>query len=387
MLPAALLCVDASASAARPKYLRAMDEVWVARALSEYRDREGMRRGDFDEAWSRKVEPMLLAAGARRRAADGLKYLLDRSAQDRIASAVAPEALRAEVFPLAATGLARDQVLANVAAQFGIRAEDVEAALFADLPRAREVVVPAALDAATWMERYNLGLVQGLLLRSSLVTVDLQDLARSVVRYAKLRGLLALFQPTEGGVRMALSGPLSLFRNTLKYGHALAQFLPAVCVSAGYHLEARCSLAEREMTVVVTRGDPLPRVHALPKEVDSAVEKALLRDLRRMKTRWTVARETVALRAGAHLFFPDFTLTSGSRRVFVEVVGFYTQEYLRRKLAAVAAAGMGNLVLCVSDALDVEGDVPGAAACMRYRRRVDAAALIEMVEQVATADA
>lgn len=388
MLPAALLCVDVSAGEARPKYLRSADEVWVARALSEYRDREGMPRGDFDEAWSQKVEPALLAAGARRRAAEGIKYILDRAARDRIASAVAPEDIRAEVFPLAATGLPREEVLANVAERLGMRAEDVETGLFADLPRAREVVAPATLDTAACMESYNLALVQGLLLRSSLVTVRLRELARSVVRYAKLRGLLAMFHPSDEGLRMELSGPLALFHSTLKYGHALAQFLPAVCVSAGYHLEARCALAEREITVVVTAGDPIPRVHALPKEVDSAVEKALLRDLRRMKTRWTVARETTALRAGEHLFFPDFTLSTGTERVFVEVVGFYTQEYLRRKLAAVASAGAAKLVLCVSDALEVpfEGDIPGAAACLRYRRRVDATALMEMVERVAAAN-
>ncbi len=385
MLPAALLCVDTSPGEVRPKYLRSADEPWVARALSEYRDREGMPRGDFDDAWAQRVEPALVGAGARRRAAEGLKYILDRAARDRIASTAAPETLRAEVFPLAASGLPRDEVLAKVAERLGLCPEDVEAGLFADVPRARAVVPPAALDVAAWMEKYNLALVQGLLLRSSLVTVELRELARGVVRYAKLRGLLAMFRPNDTGLHMELSGPLSLFRSTLKYGHALAQFLPAVCSSAGYHLEARCALAERESTVVVRSGDPLPRLHTLPKEVDSAVEKALLRDLRRMKTRWTVARETTALRAGDHLFFPDFTLSSGSTRVFVEVVGFYTQEYLRRKLAAVASAGAAKLVLCVSDALEVpfEGDIPGAAACLRYKRRVDAAALIEVVEGVA----
>ncbi len=118
----------------------------------------------------------------------------------------------------------------------------------------------------------------------------------------------------------------------------------------------------------------------LPREVDSAVERALIRDLRRMGTAWTVLRETAALRAGSHLFFPDLTLNSGERRVFVEVVGFYTREYLERKLAAIAAAGLRNLVLCVDDSLHTPAEIPGAAACLRYRRRVDAAALLALVE-------
>ena len=62
-------------------------------------------------------------------------------------------------------------------------------------------------------------------------------MVRSVVRYAKLRGLLATFAVAErGGLRMEASGPLALFRHTLKYGHALAMFFPVLVSTPSFGL-------------------------------------------------------------------------------------------------------------------------------------------------------
>jgi uncharacterized protein len=387
-------CSPNTPTLVRPRYLRARDEVWVHRALTEYRDRAGQPRAAFDTAWAAQVEPRLQAAGAGLRGARGLKQLLDRTSKDQVPCTVLPETIRAHVFPLAATGLDRAEVFEQAGIALGLHAESAEAGLFADRLGARLVqgsqlaqgaqarAGAGAGTAAEWVERYNLALVQGLLMRCEYLTVELLEAIRSVVRYAKLRGLLALFFHEPERVRIELSGPLALFRNTLKYGRTLANFFPAVCVAPGYRAYARCRLDTGTVTVVVASGDPIARTHVLPRDVDSAVERALIRDLRRVGAPWSVSRETAALRAGNHLFFPDLTLTLGDRRVFVEVVGFYTQEYLERKLAAVAAAGLRNLVLCVDESLPVTAEIPGAAAYLRYRRRVDAAALLALVSEL-----
>ncbi len=52
----------------------------------------------------------------------------------------------------------------------------------------------------------NLALVQGILLRANQVTIELRESIRAVVRYAKLRGLLAEF-PQRGPRRFARSSP------------------------------------------------------------------------------------------------------------------------------------------------------------------------------------
>jgi predicted nuclease of restriction endonuclease-like RecB superfamily len=94
----------------------------------------------------------------------------------------------------------------------------------------------------------------------------------------------------------------------------------------------------------------------------------------------------VPVRAGKRLFFPDFTFSRGSQTVHAEIVGYYTREYLARKTAALEAAGMRNLVICVDDALDCgEAAFAAGGRILRYRRRVDARALLSAVESVAAA--
>jgi uncharacterized protein len=237
-------------------------------------------------------------------------------------------------------------------------------------------------SAAEWIEHYNLALVQGLLMRSELLTVEMSTAVRSVVRYAKLCGLLTLFEQDRDTLRMHVSGPLTLFRNTLKYGRVLANFFPAVCVNPGYRVQAQCRLTTGTANVVVQSGDPIARSHVLPREVDSAVERALVADIRRVASPWQILRETVALHANGHVFFPDFTLQHGRHRVLVEIVGFYTQEYLDKKFAAIASANVGNLILCIGDKLPVPVTIPGAAACLRYKRRVDARALLALADSL-----
>jgi len=381
LLPAALLSLDAVGDGfSSPRYLRSRDEVWVRRAAGEYADLVGQSRAAVERAWTERVEPALRAAGASRFSALGLKHILDRTYQSEVRAAAAPERIRDVVFPLAARGGSREDVLERASEELRITAREIDTGLFADRADAKILVAPRAeTSAAELVLAYNLALVQGLLLRAERVRVDVTESVRAVVRYAKLRGLLATFTVSdEGGTRMDASGPLALFRNTLKYGRALATFFPTLTATPTYRLEARCQLAGRSALVRVATGDPVPRVHALPRESDSAVERALVRDVRRLGTPWTIERETTVLRAGSRLFFPDFTLVRGTERVLVEVVGYYTPEYLARKCESLRLARAPRLIVCVDDALDCGEGGFASTTVLRFRKRVDAVRLLEL---------
>jgi predicted nuclease of restriction endonuclease-like RecB superfamily len=78
----------------------------------------------------------------------------------------------------------------------------------------------------------------------------------------------------------------------------------------------------------------------------------------------------------------DFTLRHASGfSALVEVVGFYTPEYLRSKLAALRASASRPLIVCLDDSLAcADGDVSGTV--LRFKRRIDAAALVGIAEQL-----
>jgi predicted nuclease of restriction endonuclease-like RecB superfamily len=85
---------------------------------------------------------------------------------------------------------------------------------------------------------------------------------------------------------------------------------------------------------------------------DSKWERSLADDFRKRfgaaRSDWTLSRETAPVDAGDELFFPDFTLRhADGREALVELVGFWTPEYLEAKARKVEAARLDNLVLVV----------------------------------------
>jgi predicted nuclease of restriction endonuclease-like RecB superfamily len=60
----------------------------------------------------------------------------------------------------------------------------------------------------------------------------------------------------------------------------------------------------------------------------------------------------------------------------LEIVGFWTPDYLRRKLALYREARLSNLILCIDQARACdENRLPGGAAIVSLRPHVDTAAV------------
>lgn len=129
-------------------------------------------------------------------------------------------------------------------------------------------------------------------------------------------------------------------------------------------------------------GDPI-FPSSEPRRFDSSLEERFARDFARLARDWVIIREPEPVDAGGRLFFPDFAVhprLDPSRRWFVEIVGFWTPEYIANKLERLRRARISNLVLCIDAERNVaDSDVPSNAAVVRYRRRVDAAKVLEIV--------
>ncbi|MBX3131528.1 MAG: DUF790 family protein [Polyangiaceae bacterium] len=97
----------------------------------------------------------------------------------------------------------------------------------------------------------------------------------------------------------------------------------------------------------------------------------------------TLRREPEAIEVGGRLVFPDFALCHRrhpSRSWLLEIVGFWTPEYLTRKLAALRAIAGGRFIVCADAKLGVgrEHHVPGEV--IAYRRRIDVREVIRLIE-------
>src|SRR6185369_17688473 len=116
-------------------------------------------------------------------------------------------------------------------------------------------------------------------------------------------------------------------------------------------LRASCALRGRIADVTLASGDPVFPA-APPAPFDSRLEQHFARDLARLAPDWDIIREPEPLRAGATLIFPDFLLrhrVHPERRALVELIGFWTPQYLAAKLAHLREARLPAFVLCIDD--------------------------------------
>jgi predicted nuclease of restriction endonuclease-like RecB superfamily len=367
-----------------PRYLTDKDEVWVRELLGEYDGLVGRPAREAEGEAKERIVESARRAGAAPRAALGVVRLCERLWRRRLEAPRPPRKLRSVVFACAAGGRPREESLAEAERLLGVDRQRIVAALFADRRAERIVTAPSSAPSPREMvQRYNLALLQGLLLRATELTVTARSRVHVVVRFAKLQRLLCTYEGTGDALRLHLSGPLSVLRHTTKYGLALARFVPAAIATPGWSFDATCRLDGRDARLAATCADPVASSHALPRDFDSAVERNLARDVRRMRTPWTLARETAVFEHGGRSFFPDFTLSRGTDRVLVEIVGYYTPEYLSAKLRALREANVPRFVVCVDESLACASEDIRADVVLRYKRHVDAAALIAAAERVA----
>jgi uncharacterized protein len=332
------------------------------------------------ELEARLREPVPGAPGDKHRL---VAHVLLAGSRSRIHSAIPPREARAVVFSAAAREPVRprSEIIAASAADRQIEPAALAAALFADLPGERLAMPPAILDLGELALRSNLLLAQALLARAFKLRISLEGNTRAVVRHAALRGLLCSVSRGESGdgAVLEVSGPFALFRRTLLYGRALGSLVPVLAWTRRFRLEAECDVRRRTATVTLATGDPIfPSPE--PRRFDSQVEERFARDFGRAAPAWTIIREPEPIAAGGHLIFPDFVIhprSDPARRWLLEIVGFWTPEYLAKKMERLREARIPNLVLCIDEERNVgEGDLPGATKVIRYRRRIDPAAVL-----------
>ena len=368
-----------------PHFLTDADHPWLRALLDEYARSCGRPRRELEQ---RLAEPLPFASpDTKRRLACGV---LDGLFTTRALSKVEPRRARAALFASSAASPERDRAwhVATVSRELAVTADELESALFADVPSERRLVEPSRPPhPAELALRANLALAQRLLFRSTRLRIEMEGNSRAIVRLAKLGGLLcsvdaaAAATGSEGAV-LEVSGPLALFRHTLLYGRRLASLLPGLAWCRRFRLAAEVAVGARRLVLRLATGDPLFPAEE-PRRYDSKLEERFAREFMRAAPEWHLVREPEPLRAGRSLVFPDFALThreDPSRRWLVEIAGFWTPGYVATKLARLREANVANLILCLDEERDCgDGALPDGARLVRYRRKIDVATVVAIV--------
>jgi hypothetical protein len=68
-------------------------------------------------------------------------------------------------------------------------------------------------------------------------------------------------------------------------------------------------------------------------EPDIAFDSAIEKEFYQLGFKgWTVRREPAVLQAGQYAFIPDFSLERNGIKIYVEIIGFWTPEYIKNKI-------------------------------------------------------
>lgn len=242
----------------------------------------------------------------------------------------------------------------EIAKELGKPWEAIDRQLFADimefhrLKEFRGYGSPAALLA-----RYNVAQAQVALFDAVVMTVWAKEDLKSILRYAKLARLMhAIRRESSGEYRFDFNGPASIFSHTHRYGAAMARFLPGLLSCRGWRMQALLKPGQWSRRVTFELDTTCGLTSPVPQaaEFDSKTEEAFSQRWgNEPREGWRLERESEILHAGQKIFVPDFVFVhEDERRVLLEVIGFWTPEYLKQKEETLRAFNRQRILLAVA---------------------------------------
>lgn len=211
--------------------------------------------------------------------------------------------------------------------------------IYGDLPDFELLTAFRELEPKELLCRYNTALVQGLLMNTAQLTIDLPGAEtaelRKLVKFMKFFRLLAeITAPRPGEIRLQVSGPFTLLENSRKYALQLASFFPAVLKMKRFHLTAEIRLPGRTGKLELSEKENLVSHYRelaayVPEEI-----RIFHRVFRERSSEWTIVGETPFINTGGEICFPDLSFRRADGRVcHLELFHRWHRGTLPRRMA------------------------------------------------------
>jgi predicted nuclease of restriction endonuclease-like RecB superfamily len=352
-----------------------------AEALIElFEEHVGQTRGELEEAIG-----VTIGASTDFMMQRGFcKLLFDRS-DFNVNSRIDPRDLRRRLFETTAANypvvttpdlvhtVTRHDVMSTVGEEFEMSVEEVEEAMYADLPDSHRLKSFDSIDVDGLLNRYNLALAQAVLYKATTLWVELHNTQvkrlRQLVRYLKFFKLIGHIKKKKYGYELRIDGPMSLFSKSQKYGLQMALFLPALLLCGDWKMEAEVKW-ENQRKLYRFSLDPSQGLvsHYPDKGVYVTKEEEYFRKRWDAdKLGWDLKPQSRVMQLGPKdIGFSDYVLKrkSDGAEVMLEVVGFWNRASMNKKMELLQEYGDDSLIVAVPERLRVSQEkwqeVPGA---------------------------
>ncbi len=307
----------------------------------------------------------------------GLAHILKSSfCTFEVVSPLEPSMLRARVFALAAKSVPSEEcsqvILAKIADELSqelkreVLLAQVRDGLYADLAENKILTNFDAPSPVDLINRYNLSQVQGIFYKASKLILNAHRNVpgeyKLLFRYLKLFQLMAYIEgDADHGFTITVDGPTSLFNPSTRYGLAIAKLIPALLHVTKWSLSATLQTRDPytknwnigRFTLNSECG--LVSHYSKGKPYDSMLESSFVDKWDALKTDWLLEREVDLIPIPGSVMIPDFRLIHPNGSDFLlEIVGYWRPEYLQKKFYQVRRYGGNNLILAISERLNLE---------------------------------
>ncbi|MBN1818089.1 MAG: DUF790 family protein [Sedimentisphaerales bacterium] len=251
------------------------------------------------------------------------------------------------------------QTKARLAETLGLSWDQIDHALYADVLSFQQLDKFVGYpDPGALLSRYNIAQLQACLYRAESMTVVAEDDLKTILRYAKLARLLhEIERAGPSRYRMVFSGPASVLRQTRRYGVNFARFLPALLACKGWTMSAVLWTPWNTIAkLILADKDGFTSHLPSPQEFDSMLEEQFAAAFGAERNGWRLIREGEILHERQTTFVPDFVFChEDGTRVHLEIVGFWTPEYLNHRRKILSLFRRHKILLAVPEPSVREG--------------------------------
>ncbi len=364
MLRKDLLRVSRRGGGYQPEFVGPDQESLAARVIGCYQGHVDQPRHQLNDSLTdieRESEDFKLVRG--------LAKLVDDDAMWEVQSELNPRRTREAVFTASeavgvVTEAEREQALQQAADQLSSTLKAVEQSMYADREQ-NEVLVELGRQWAPGdlLDQYNLSLAQTALFDAREVRIRSADPKRIISAVKRLRLVYEIRKLPEAERRtvagtdreIVVTGPDALFRRTRRYGTRFGRLLRTVVGTGEWRLTATIDDRGTDRTLELDNEDlSLPDADPVTEVgYDSDVERDFATRFESLDLDWDLLREPDAIEAGEYVVIPDFAFDwkHSDFRVYFEIMGFWTPEYVEKKLARLNAIEDIEMLVAVDESL------------------------------------
>jgi uncharacterized protein len=300
----------------------------------------------------------------------GLSTLLERRCQfsvsqngNNYSSNISAMAIRKALFEessriqLALTESDRNRVLSKIASSMNVSTSLINEVMWNDQDENLIHEGFNSINREELLGTYNLSIMQTLLFNCTKLGFSVSGGInwKRVLRDIKRLGLMYNLQEVDDNepdssnakvypLQCLLDGPISLFKLTDRYGTSIAKLLPSIITSDRWCMSAwivRKTMSGKKIYEFKMSFSEVPSLLFIPSRgkdrssplFDSSVEAKFANKFEQSSNGWKLIREPDPLIvSNGTAFIPDFVFEKYDKRVYLEIVGFWTKDYLQKKI-------------------------------------------------------